>query len=85
MFRRPAVRRVLYKGFVEARLHTDFGVNIERIRELQAELADGNVANPYYVIVDPDTGRKLRSFPGGTLREKAWLEFLEKTVRVGRK
>jgi len=59
VFPSQAVAWELTKDFVEARLHTDGQTNIERIRQLQMELA-GVQATPYYVIVDPETGAKLR-------------------------
>lgn len=85
MFPRPAVRRVLEERYVEARLHTDGDANIDRILEVRDRFADGNVANPYYVIVDPRTNQRLDTFPGGTPRESVWLDFLERQVRVGRR
>jgi thiol:disulfide interchange protein len=57
-FPAEAVAAELVPHFVEARLHTDGEVNIDRILELQAELA-GTVANPFYVLLDPRSGERL--------------------------
>ena len=68
----------LTNSFVEARLHTDGKQNIERIRELQLELA-GVQATPYYVILDPETGTKLRVQEKPTLNPDAFRAFLRGT------
>lgn len=68
IFPAPAVARELELGFVEARLHTDGQDNIERILELQRELA-GVQATPYYLIVDAETGEKLRVLERPTTEE----------------
>lgn len=59
VFPSQAVAWELKENFIEARLHSDGDVNIDRILEIQDELA-GMRATPYYVIVDPKTGQKLR-------------------------
>jgi hypothetical protein len=81
VFPQPAVAGELAR-FVEARLHTDGQVNIERIKALQAEIAR-SPANPIYVIVDPrgpgapGIGRELGRFEGGTLGDpQAFVDFL---------
>lgn len=83
IFRRAAVAAVLGKGFVESRQHCDvqgkltqeqFATN----KRMQQELAESETM-PYYAIVDPDTGKKLR---GTALRgypnewEAFFLKFL---------
>ena len=59
VFPSPAVARELKENFIEARLHTDGDTNIDRILDLQQELV-GARATPFYVLVDPETGAKLR-------------------------
>lgn len=78
VFPRPAVAGLLSAEFVEARLHTDGSTNIERILELQESLAR-SVANPIYVVVDPQNERELRRHEGGALTDaqtEAFVEFL---------
>ena len=58
VFTAAAVAAELKSNFVEARLHCDGKANIERIKELQRELA-GTIANPYFVIIDPTNEEKL--------------------------
>lgn len=64
VFPRPAVAALLQRGFVESRHHVDvqgtltpdqFAAN----RKLRDQIAVTQ-ATPYYVIVDPNTGKKLR-------------------------
>lgn len=62
MFLDPAVREVLENNIVEARLHTDGEAHIERIKELQESLADGNVTVPNFAIVNPKTGERIDKF-----------------------
>lgn len=71
----PAVQRELEPHFVEARLHNDGGPSIERNQELQKEYA-GSVATPYYVVVDPKTGKVLRK-RAGYIPEPKFLELLQ--------
>jgi len=75
----PAVAGVLNQSYVETRLHTDGEANIDRIRELQKELA-GSVATPIYVLLDPKTGERKGQFKGSTFDEEAFAAFL-KSVR----
>ena len=62
-FRDPAVATQLKERFVESRLHMD-GQNVvpeaafETHRALQDELI-GNLAMPYYAIIDPRNGEFL--------------------------
>ena len=76
IFRAPAVAGILEPSYVEARLHADGQAFIERIRELQEELA-GSRATPYYVIADPATGERLAAFEGFTGDPERFAEFLE--------
>jgi hypothetical protein len=87
VFPSPEVSGVLQEHFIEARLHTDGGTNIERILALQQELAK-NVATPYYLIQDPKSKRLLEKPLGGVTSVETFLELLESAVeaqeRVGR-
>ena len=81
------VSELLEQHFVEARLHTDGETNIERILELQKELAR-SVATPYYLIQDPRSQRLLGKPIGGVTTEGAFHSLLQAAVeakeRVGR-
>jgi len=80
------VSELLEEHFVEARLHTDGETNIERILELQQELAK-SVATPYYLFQDPKSEVLLGSPVGGITTENAFSERLQAVVdaqRVGR-
>lgn len=77
-FLKPAVSGLLAKNFVEVRLHLDGETNIERIKELQGTLADGNVAMPYFVLVDPQSGERLAQTDAkAALSEDSWIDFLK--------
>ncbi|QDU70093.1 hypothetical protein [Engelhardtia mirabilis] len=73
-FPSAAVAAELVPNFVEARLHTDGRVNIDRIQGLQRDLA-GTVANPYYVVVDPATGERLGEGP--YMSAQKFAQFLQ--------
>lgn len=78
------VQPILSEHYVEARLHTDGKTNIERILQLQDELAR-SPANPIYVIVDPSNERELGRVEGAPLldsKKREFLEFLEQPLRV---
>jgi len=65
IFLRPAVAGILKAGFVESRHHIDVKntlteEQLEANRKLADEIA-GSRATPFYVIVDPNTGQRLRS------------------------
>jgi hypothetical protein len=78
IFRDPAVAGILRDGYVEARLHTDGDAHIERIRELQQQLAH-SVATPYYVVIDPETGTERARHEGATLNDvTTFSEFLKR-------
>lgn len=74
LFPKPAVAGALKKNYIEARLHTDGGPREAENRKLQEEKA-GSPANPYYVIIDPKTGKVLRK-KAGLIPEAKFLEFL---------
>ena len=85
VFRRPAVAGILVKDFVEARLHTDTGDKLARahILELQKELS-GSVANPFYVTMDPRSGKVLGKYAGATLADDSpFVEFLTRSIELG--
>jgi thiol:disulfide interchange protein len=77
----------LQERFIEARLHTDGEKNIDRILELQKELAK-SVATPVYLVQDPQSGRVLGEPVGGVVTADSFRAFLERAVeqkeRVGR-
>lgn len=76
-FLKPAVRSLLESDIVEVRLHLDGHTNLDRIKELQTELADGNLAMPYFVLVDPDSETRLAHTDASVaLKEKPLLDFL---------
>lgn len=87
VFPSPEVSQVLERHFVEARLHVDGERNIERILELQQELAR-SVATPLYLIQDPRSKARLGDTVGGVTTVAAFREFLLDAVaaqeRVGR-
>ncbi|HEX5053301.1 MAG TPA: hypothetical protein VFZ65_16110 [Planctomycetota bacterium] len=88
IFLRPAVAEIMNKNFVEARHHTDIQNTMteEQLatnRRLQAQIA-GTKANPYFVVVDPKTGKKIaeHSLSGGpNAWEENWLEFLNGVLK----
>jgi len=83
IFLRPAVAGIMAKNFVESRHHTDIQntLTIEQFeanRKLRDEIAE-TTATPYFVIVDPKTGKKIaeHALSGGpNAWEGNWLEFL---------
>ena len=82
VFPKDPVRAELAEYFVEARLHTDGQANIEQIKALQKELA-GTVANPYYVLVDPESGDRLGE--GSWMQPEDFAELLRSArERAGR-
>ncbi|MEY4672301.1 MAG: hypothetical protein RL148_85 [Planctomycetota bacterium] len=86
VFLRPAVAGVLKQKFVEARMHVDIQSSLTAgqfadNKARQQELA-GSYAMPFFVIVDPRTGAKLRAtgLSGGPGNwEPLFLEFLNGT------
>lgn len=77
IFPLPAVAGIMNENYIEARLHADGDVNIERIKELQMTLAH-SVATPIYLIVDPKTGEKKATLEGATLGDESrFVAFLE--------
>ena len=81
IFPLPAVAGIMNDNFIEARLHADGEVNIDRIKELQMTLAQ-SVATPIYLIVDPKTGEKRATLEGATLGDESrFVAFLEEGLR----
>jgi hypothetical protein len=89
IFLSPAVAELMQANFVEARHHTDLqGVLTDEQfaanRKLQAELAVTK-SNPYYVVVDPNTGTVLgrHELSGGpNAWEGGWIDFLQRMLRA---
>jgi hypothetical protein len=76
---------VLNKHYVEARLHTDKETTPEaqllRIGEKQRELV-GNRGMPTFVVVDPETGKRISKKPQSFSPDSdVILEFLKKNVQ----
>ncbi|MEZ6038018.1 MAG: hypothetical protein R3F29_11085 [Planctomycetota bacterium] len=84
VFLAPAVAGIMQAGFVEARHHTDTqniltAEQFAENRRLQKQWAE-TMANPYFVVVDPKTGKKLgeHSLSGGPGEwEGEWIAFLQ--------
>jgi hypothetical protein len=79
IFPDPAVAGILEKHYVEARLHTDDQANPERsarLEQLQQEMVQ-SLAQPYYIVIDPDTGKQLGKLAGSGQVSK-FVEFFEK-------
>jgi hypothetical protein len=92
VFPSSAVADLMQQQIVEGRLHTDAQntltpAQFARNRELQASIA-GTRANPYFVIVDPATGKKIaeHALSGGwTTWYDSWATFVADTAKaVGR-
>lgn len=89
VFHSPAVAGLMQKNLIESRQHVDvqntltaeqFAAN----QKLRDELA-GTLAMPYFVIVDPKTGKKLgeHALSGGpSAWEPGWIEFLNTTFKA---
>jgi hypothetical protein len=88
VFLDPAVAGTMKEHFVEARLHTDTQNTLTDAqfadnRAAQKELA-GTLANPYFVVVDPKTGKKIseHALSGGpSAWTPGWIEFLADTLK----
>ena len=75
IFPLPAVSRELREHFIEARLHTDGGPRLDANKKLQEDQT-GSLANPFYVVIDPKTGRRVIR-KGGYMPEAKFLDFLK--------
>ncbi len=76
IFPKPAVAGLLKDNFIEIRLHTDArGPKLKQILELRDKYS-GSVAIPTYVVVDPQTLKRMSRVRG--LKEEAkFLQFLK--------
>ncbi len=87
VFPSSAVAELMQKEFVEARVHTDTQntlteAQFAKNRELQEQLA-GTKANPYFVVVDPESGKKIAEYSlsgGYTEWPDNWIAFLQGVV-----
>jgi len=77
IFPSPEVLRVLVKGYVEVRLHTDKETEAsKKVRQLQEERLN-DVSMPIYEIVDPKNMERLGIFKGADLPfGRRFLKFL---------
>ncbi len=77
IFTAPEVSGVLTREFIESRLHNDHPDEElqDKVLELQAEL-QGHYATPYYIILEPSTGKKLGVFEGADFDESKFRSFL---------
>lgn len=83
IFPAAAVAAELENYYVEARLHCDLGPTARKYRALAKEMT-GNIANPYFAIVDPRTGEKISQHPQATVAQFAAFlrEAREKVAQV---
>ena len=72
-----AVAGMLSKNFVESRLHTDAHNEYADtvVVQLQDEYADGNRAQPIYVVIEPKSKRAVARLFGA--KAAAFLPFLQ--------
>lgn len=88
VFLEQAVASLMKQHIVEARLHTDSQKTLtdeqfKKNREVQMEVA-GVKTNPYFVVVDPNTGDKLGEFAlsgGFAAWPGKWTKFLQKMIK----
>ena len=77
VFPDPAVAEVLSEKFIEARIHTDHDELGEANRARQLEMTN-SVAQPIYLLLDPENKEVLGRLDGATLGDNApFIEFLE--------
>ena len=74
---------VLNQSYVEARLHTDKDstpeAQMRRILEKQKEFV-GHRSMPVYVVVDPETGKRVDRLDGYEPDSNVMLEFLKRNA-----
>ncbi|MEO0480420.1 MAG: cytochrome c biogenesis protein CcdA [Planctomycetota bacterium] len=72
------VKSTLESNFVEARLHTDYAA----IRNLMEDMVKG-VFNPFYIVVDPQSGDEIGRFQITDSRtiEEDFLAFLNRCIQ----
>jgi hypothetical protein len=88
VFLETAVADLMSAQLVESRLHTDTQntlttAQFTKNREVQAEVA-GTKANPYFVIVDPKTGEKVKEFSlSGDFSTwpAKWIKFIKQAAK----
>lgn len=88
VFLSPAVAALMNKHLVESRLHTDSQNTLTdeqfaKNKQLQSEIA-GTIANPFFVVVDPDSGKKLGVFKLSgdyTSWKDKWFRFVQKLAK----
>lgn len=80
----PAVVGLLIEHFVEARIHTDAVTAYaeEVVPGLQDRFADGNRAQPIYVVLEPGSERTVARLFGAKLGE---IESFLRGAIVGRR
>lgn len=89
IFLLPAVAGLMEKHVVEARHHTDTQNTLTEAQfaanqELQEKLAK-TMANPFFVMVDPKTGKTLgtHELSGGPgAWEGNWIAFLQQMIKA---
>ncbi|MCK5940496.1 MAG: hypothetical protein KAI24_00900 [Planctomycetes bacterium] len=87
VFLEQAVASLMKQNIVEARLHTDSQKHLTeeqfaKNREVQDELA-GVKTNPYFVMVDAESGEKLGEFAlsgGFSAWPGKWTAFLQAMI-----
>ena len=90
VFRSPAVAALMKEHFVESRQHIDIkkhltDAQLAENQRLRTELAGDTIAAPYFVVIDPKTGKKLgqHSLSGGPgAWEPGWIEFLTEMIQI---
>lgn len=82
VFSSSAVRNLLVRGFVEARLHVDLPAKhrnapySKRIQELRHKFVGANLAIPHLIVVDPRS-EQVRRRSSGLKASTALLKFLK--------
>lgn len=88
IFPSPAVAGLMQRFIVESRQHTDsqntltaeqFAAN----KKAQKEIS-GTIANPYFVVVDPKSGKQIGRHELSstwTQWEAEWVAFLQRVLR----
>jgi hypothetical protein len=92
VFLEVAVADLMKKELVECRLHTDTqntltAEQFAKNREVQASIA-GTKANPYFVMVDPNTGAKVSEFAlsgDWSTWPSKWIDFVNEAVQTAGK
>ena len=88
IFQSKAVAKLMKAHLVEARLHTDTQSSLtkeqfEENRDYQDRIG-GSKANPYFAIVDPNTGNIIEEFSlsgAWTTWEGKWMDFIKRCAK----